>query len=369
MLTPAALVLVVALASEIDTPPVPDAEAAPVAVPESDPPAVPEADPVSVPEPDPVAVAEPDPIAVAEAALQALDYRGALAAADRAFERPGNGREQLLRIHELRGLIAAAMGDEGVAGESFRALLSLSPDYVLPREFSPRIRELFDAAKAEVTRLGPLQMSVLPDAGDGQLRVTVVNDPFGLARRFRFHFAAEDGHVVPVGGELVNGIAILEPPSTAQAGWWGELLGAHDGVLTTIGSQEEPLKVPLALLQPRVELVVPDWKLRPEEPKPTSALERVPRASWGLWAGSGASLIGGGVLGAMAQGGRRELQTTARDGSGRVVGLTQREAFAADAQIRGQAMVANVLFGAAVALALGGGGVWWWDATAREGSR
>lgn len=60
------------------------------------------------------------------------------------------------------------------------------------------------------------------------------------------------------------------------------------------------------------------------------------------------------VLGLMSNDARAKVTNAPRDDLGRVTGLTQREASALEASARGQATVANVLFGVGGGLAAAG---------------
>jgi hypothetical protein len=62
----------------------------------------------------------------------------------------------------------------------------------------------------------------------------------------------------------------------------------------------------------------------------------------------------GVLFGALANGTAAQITGAARDASGRITGLTQPQALTLDAQQRGQATAANVLFVASGALLAGG---------------
>ena len=76
----------------------------------------------------------------------------------------------------------------------------------------------------------------------------------------------------------------------------------------------------------------------------------------GISLGAGAVVSAGlGVLfRALANGTAAQITGAARDASGRITGLTQPQALTLDAQQRGQATAANVLFVASGALLAGG---------------
>lgn len=306
----------------------------------------------------PVAAPDEHPLECAEEALFKLDYRRASVELDRALQRYGNDRDTLLRILELRGLTSAALRDESTATASFRALLALSPDHQLASHHAPRIRALYESARADVVAQGALDAILLADQGDGFVRVQLEPDPWALAKRVRFHFVREDGDVQLIGGELVNGVAAIEAPRAVQAGWWGEVLGENDAVLFTLGAHDALLPAPRRLFIPTFGVLVPGWA--PAAPPQRGIVSRVPKASWGLWAGAGATAMTGAVFAVLSESAKRSVLSAQRDDAGRVVGMTQREAFGIDQRARATAQVANIAFAATLTLGAAGGAYWWW---------
>ena len=65
--------------------------------------------------------------------------------------------------HELRARARFNLGDETGATEDFRAVLALSPAYLLPETASPRVRGAFDALRMATVGGVALQLT-LPDA-------------------------------------------------------------------------------------------------------------------------------------------------------------------------------------------------------------
>jgi hypothetical protein len=95
------------------------------------------------------------------AAYEALDFRRAVSLLESA-------RKQRLTVEELtltlRTLASArvALGDEAAARADFVALLEIAPDYTLDRTVSPRIRAVFDQARAQMPERPPPPPVVTP---------------------------------------------------------------------------------------------------------------------------------------------------------------------------------------------------------------
>jgi hypothetical protein len=66
-----------------------------------------------------------------------------------ALVRPNMTREQKIEMYRLLALDHITLGDNEEAENFVRALLSLQPDYELPRSESPRFRDFFSAVRAK----------------------------------------------------------------------------------------------------------------------------------------------------------------------------------------------------------------------------
>lgn len=310
----------------------------------------------------PVNAEEPHPLVRAEDALLALDYRAAQASLETAYTSPGNDRAMLLRILELRGLTAAALKDEAVANESFRVLLSLDPGHAFSSEHAPRIRELYEAVRAELAGAGPLQLAEVEGSPDTNIRLRVENDVYGIARDVRVFFVHEDWTIEVASSAVEDHAVSIPTPSLDLQGWWADLIGPHDSVLVSVGGPAALKSPPRPLTLSRFDVLVPDWKpASTQEQARVRPVREIPKVTWGLWAGAAGSLLTGTVLAVMSDSQRRSVLTAERDSMGRVIGMTQREAFAAEQSASDQSRFAAWGFAAGVGLAAAGGAVWWWD--------
>lgn len=307
----------------------------------------------------------------AEQALQDLEYPNALKALEVARKQPGNDRATTLRITELQAIVLATMGQEAKALKAFQVLFSLAPDFKLSGNHPPRVTTVLYEARGWLDANKPLSARQLPGvAKEGlitELQVELINDPLKLVKELRFHLLVEGKTSelkVPVTGALVKA-----PANGQRLSWWVELLGEKEAVLQELASATSPRLEAAAPLPVAVKAKEPELKAEPPPPEPV-AEEKAPEISeWveparplsGKRVGA-IALMGGGVaaagvgivFGVLANGTRAQVTSATLDATGRVVGLTQKEALALDAQQRTEATLANVLIISGAALAAGG---------------
>ena len=314
----------------------------------------------------------------AEAALRDLEYPDALKALETARKQVGNDRATTLRINELTAICLATMGQDAKALKAFQVVFSLAPDFKLVGNHPPRVTTVFYEARSWLDQNHALDARQLPAVTkDGlviQLKVEVINDPLKLIKEVKFATLV-DGKVsevrVPVSGPMV-----IAPARVQRLSWWAVLLGERDSVLKELSSSTSPrieaaAPVPM-VVKPKVE---PKPELKPQpKPEPVVAVvepeEKTPEitewveparpmsgkriASFGLM-GGGVVVAGLGIVfGGMSAGTKAKVTGAATDASGRVTGLTQKDALALDAQQRTEASLANVFIITGVALAAGG---------------
>ncbi len=314
----------------------------------------------------------------AEQALRNLEYPGAIKALEVARKQVGNDRATTLRISELQAITLATMGQDAKALKAFQVLFSLSPDFKLSGNHPPRVTTVFYEARGWLDQNKPLEVRQLPGVPkDGlitQLKVEVVNDPLKLIKEVRFHQLV-DGKVSEL-EVLVTGSMVSAPANAQRLSWWAVALGEKKSVLKELSSATSPrieaaAPVPVAV-KPKPEPVA-ELKPAPKpEPEPVAVapVEKAPEltaweeppapmsgkrvASFALMGGGVAVAAVGLVFGGISNGTKAKVTGATTDSSGRVTGLTQREALALDAQQRTEATVANVFIISGAALAAGG---------------
>ena len=310
----------------------------------------------------------------AEKALRDLEYPAALKALDAASKQVGNDRATTLRIYELQAITLATMGQDAKALKAFQVVFSLAPDFKLTGNHPPRVTTAFYEARGWLDQNKALDAKQLPAVTkDGlvtQLKVELINDPLKLIKEVRFSVLIEGGKVTDV-DVPVTGLTVTAPASVQRLSWWATLLGDKKAALKELSSASSPrieaaAPLPVAV-KPKVEELKPQPKPEPvveapveekpeisawEEPAKPMSGKRV--ASIALM-GGGAAVAGLGIVfGAMSNGTKAKVTGATTDSSGRVTGLTQRDALALDAQQRTEASLANVFIISGAALAAGG---------------
>ena len=197
-------------------------------------------------------------------------------------------------------------------------------------------------------------------------------------KEVRFHLVL-DGKPRDV-DVAVSAVTVSTAIGAPRVSWWAEALTEKDAALVTLGDATKPMSEVAPAAPKPVATVARPLELKPSpalEPTPPPAVEPRPAEvpavdAWaepskpaapmaplrivGISLGAGAVVCAGlGVLfRALANGTAAQITGAARDASGRITGLTQPQALTLDAQQRGQATAANVLFVASGALLAGG---------------
>ncbi|MHB8875188.1 MAG: hypothetical protein ACYC8T_15990 [Myxococcaceae bacterium] len=293
-----------------------------------------------------------------------LDFPGAERELELAAGVSGNDRETVLAILGKQALLGVYSQDSERAERYYRRLLVIFPDYLIPASYGPKAAAPFGAAKRWIAKHGALRFVEQPARmGPGsveEVAVKVLADPLSMASRVRFHLKAGGRPWRVVEATLTAGRAA----ATTQAErieWWARLLDSQGGTVALVGSEDKPLlaAIPEAVaVADKPALAEVEWVAPPagDAPSSGSALRTAGLVSLGA---SAAALAAGAFFMASGSGARARLDGAERDGSGVVIGLTQREGFELDARSRSQAAMGVGLLGAAAALAVTGGVLVW----------
>ena len=186
-----------------------------------------------------------------------------------ALVRPGNTRAQRIEIYRLLAFDYIILGRKDEADAAVRALLSLQPDFELPRSESPRFRDFFAATRAHweaegrpglVTEQQAAPRPVaLKHASPSEAKpdeeiplAAQLDDPdhrvAGVALFYRTgssgKYAETAAHVDPADGAVRASI----PPSAVKAPFVAYYLLARDksGLpLASSGDADAPLRIPV----------------------------------------------------------------------------------------------------------------------------
>jgi hypothetical protein len=290
----------------------------------------------------------------AEREARGLEFQLALKSIDQALAATENDRTLLTRIYLLQGICLATVNQEAKALKSFQILLSLAPEARLEGNYPPRVSTAFFEARGWVGQSGALAAEPLEATIDGAqvkaVRVKVQNDPLKLSREVRFHLVI-DGRTRVLDVALQQGAASA-PVNAEKVSWWAELLGDKKATLTPVIAEVSPrnerAKAAVAVApapEPKpapVASAAPAAKPQVEASKAPDASGR--RAAGLLLAGLGLAVAGAGIgLGVSSAADIARFESAERDADGKIVGMTQREAQALDADQRTKAAVGNVL--------------------------
>jgi hypothetical protein len=291
----------------------------------------------------------------AEKLFSAYQYEPALAALNRAKEVEGNDRSTLLRIFELQGVISGQLRRSAAAENAFRQLLTLDPEHRLSSDYAPRVMTPFFEAKRQVTESGPLVFKAIPAQVEPgtvrSVRARVDADPFHWARQVRFHLRSGETWSSSEVALSADGEASVET-SGQEVAWWAELIGDRAAVLGQIADESNP----------QIDAAPPPslsaGALTPPPPSTTAARasSSTPGSQWlsyGLIAGAAVSTGAGSYFGWKSQNDLSQINNAPR--SGGVVQMTEVRANQLNDDSKRSAQIADGLFVAASALAVGGG--------------
>jgi hypothetical protein len=90
-----------------------------------------------------------DPIERGRELFEDQRYEESIQTLSGALVRPNMSREQKIEMYRLLALDHITLGDSEEAESFVRALLTLQPEYELPRSESPRFRDFFSAARSK----------------------------------------------------------------------------------------------------------------------------------------------------------------------------------------------------------------------------
>jgi hypothetical protein len=184
-----------------------------------------------------------DPLSAAELAFAEVDFERTLERSAEALQAGAHTPQQVVRIYQLLGVSAAALGDPDGARDFFQRMLAVDGDAELDDTVPPRLRAPYLEARGIVSarpdRLG-VELALARDRGS--LRVTL-SDPFEMARQLRVHARPEGGiEFVTSEGEAQDETTV--PITDARAGdrveVWIEVLDGYGNQLALVGSDLEP---------------------------------------------------------------------------------------------------------------------------------
>lgn len=199
-------------------------------------------------DPPPEAVAEPppegaDPLALAEQAYLDVDFETIQLHGEDALAGGRLTPQQLVRVYQLLGIAAVALGDSEAAHRYFVVMLAIDPAARLPSTVPPRLRGPYMEARGEVSaRSQQLTAEVGLAHAEGGVRV-VVTDPFELVRRLRVHARVEGAAEYETTEREVQGevlVPVAGGSSAERVECWVELVDQFGNRVLQLGDAIEP---------------------------------------------------------------------------------------------------------------------------------
>jgi predicted RNA-binding Zn ribbon-like protein len=279
-----------------------------------------------------------DPLAVARKAVAESDYVAARPALIAALDAGGRGRDDLLEIYRLTGIVEAALGDVRAATEAFTHLLALSPTAALPAGTSPKITRPFDAAAQYVASHGALDVKAELRAGAPVVMLVVASDPLNMVATARV-VSTVDG-----GPERSADIAVASE-RTDIALSAGQRIRARVAALDVHGNRLVEIAVVREPVTAQVQAPARTARVVRAEPRPVYL-------RWWPYAAAGVAVLGAaGYFGLAARSETDDLQRIIADSAHHTYG----DARAVEDRARRDVLFANIGFGVAGALAITAG--------------
>jgi len=174
-----------------------------------------------------VARADNPKLAAARAAIEAVRYDDARGLLVQALKAGTNDPDELREIYQLSAATAVVLGQNDLAEQYYRRVLSLDPDARLPADASPKLRQPFVAAQAFMA--AHRRLEVRAARRGRRIEVTVVADPLGMVAAVT---AIVDGEALPEVA-VGDGPVVLAPDGKVTR---IVLLDEHGNALRTIAA-------------------------------------------------------------------------------------------------------------------------------------
>lgn len=282
--------------------------------------------------------AAPETLHQASQALDDLKYDAALKLLPAEGALDGYRREEVVEWFSTRALSLLGLKRDGEAAETFRRLLSIAPEWVLPDQYGPKVLTFVAGLRADAAKSGTLSLRF----EGGLLRTTV--DSTGLAKALEVSWRELNGPVKTVSLPLVD----RQPapwPRDLRLEVWARLVGLGGSTLTEWGTENAPTRLEPVTMQ--------------VETKTAPGRGIGPFGAVGLGAAAAGVVAAGLGIGFAvgSQDAERAAASVTRDGDGRITSLTQKQAFTLDARARSDGSAATAFFVTAAVLVTAGAGL------------
>jgi hypothetical protein len=249
-----------------------------------------------------------------------LEFEKALAVLKKLAGTPGLAREDRVQVALYTGIVAGQLGDTQQAEASFVRALKEERNAQLPEDASPKIQQIFQAAKDRLYGQPPppkltAVASGIPGAGQSSLAVICEGAGVTAVRAHVRPFSGAPWTAVDLvaasGGESValhqfQG-TLMGPPETAV--YYVEAFDAEGVVIARAGTRDAPLKQTL-VAEPEAPIA--------SAPKAARPVEKPFYKTWWFWTATGV-VVAGAAAGTVYLLTRPEPCSTSRGGCLEVV--------------------------------------------------
>ncbi|WP_157069501.1 hypothetical protein [Sandaracinus amylolyticus] len=173
-------------------------------------------------------------------AANEAEFERALSALDRAEQGEELARDELATLYEQRALVRFALGDARGAEHDLTLLAALEPNRVLDGRAPPRLRAVFERARASLGGRVELVVDVSRSEGAARVRATLLRAPVGLVRdvTIAYRLGAAGAWQSAHGEELV-----IEAPAAAEISLFVVAHGAGGAIVASDGTRASPRRV------------------------------------------------------------------------------------------------------------------------------
>lgn len=253
--------------------------------------------------------------------MDEAEYANVLTATAAAASAGGLSPEELQECYRLQGEAQVALGRVSAARDAFSQLLVLNPEAKLGEFVSPKITEVLESARTELG--GKALVGKTHALENGRVALEVVADPKLQVAGAELQYMGQDGVVVAVRAEVIEGRAEFEVPATAK-------VRVYLRAVDSAGN---------ALLSSAVNRLVAASAASPA--RSTNAASGPLYSQWWVWAAGGATAavvgVGFGAASSSAQGDLDAILSTPSE-------HFYREAMALEDKARFRAGMANFSF-------------------------
>lgn len=176
-------------------------------------------------------------LAAARKAIEAVRYDDARGLLVEALQAGTSGPAELREIYQLSAATAVVLGQNDLAEQYYRRVLSLDPDARLPADASPKLRQPFIGAQAYMA--AHRRLDARAARRGRRIEVTVVADPLGMVAAV----------TVIVGGEAFPEVAVTGAPIVLEPRGAAErivMLDEHGNTLRAIAVPADGVERPAA---------------------------------------------------------------------------------------------------------------------------